>query len=169
MKERVRGFEVLPEFQEKAKEVLKTILSAKGESDEFIIMPHDWLPQRGTSKSSGYDIRALENVFIPANSWKLVSTGLTAYMLDDEELQIRPRSGLALKEGISVLNSPGTIDSDYYGKHIGVILNNNSTESFKVKAGDKIAQAIFSKYLIVDNDEPVNSVRAGGFGSTGLS
>ena len=53
--------------------------------------------------------------------------------------------------------------------HIGVILKNNSTESFKVKAGDKIAQAIFSKYLIVDNDEPVNSVRAGGFGSTGLS
>ena len=169
MKERVRGFEVLPEFQEKAKEVLKTILSAKGESDEFIIMPHDWLPQRGTSKSSGYDIRALENVFIPANSWKLVPTGLTAYMLDDEELQIRPRSGLALKKGIVVLNSPGTIDSDYYGKHIGVILMNNSTESIKVKAGDKIAQAIFSKYLIVDNDEPVNLVRAGGFGSTGLS
>ena len=169
MKERVRGFEVLDEFQEKAKEVLKSMLASKGESDEFIIMPHDWIPQRGTSKSSGYDIRALENVFIPANSWKLVPTGLTAYMLDDEELQIRPRSGLALKKGIVVLNSPGTIDSDYYGKHIGVILMNSSTESFEVKAGDKIAQAIFSKYLITDNDEPVNSVRSGGFGSTGVA
>lgn len=172
---RTRGFEVLPEFLEKIKMIIMNDpeVYGLGSADaDYLKNCYDydgeeWLPSRATAKSAGYDIRSVEDVTINPGEIKLVGTGLTAYMMDDEELQIRPRSGNALKKGISVLNAPGTVDSDYYGKHIGVIMINHSKVAVEIKAGDRIAQGVFKKYLIVDNDNPAEKERTGGFGSTG--
>lgn len=142
-----RGFKILEGFEELAK-----------------------LPQRATLKSAGYDLHAaIEQPWrlLPGNGL-LISTGLTVYMKEDEELQIRSRSGLAFKKAIVVLNSPGTIDADYYPNQIKVLLFNHGLEPFVIKPGDRIAQAIFSKYLITDDDEPADKVREAGFGSTGV-
>jgi dUTP pyrophosphatase len=148
MKKRLRGFEVLPEFMQ-------------GDIQ---------IPQRGTSLSAGYDLAAFidQPWRILPGSRTLIPTGLTAYMQDDEEVQIRTRSGLAFKNGLVVLNSPGTIDADYYGKHIHVLLFNSSIHEFLVNPGDRIAQAIFSKYLKTDDDTPARLIRNGGFGHTGV-
>lgn len=153
MNNKIRGFEVLPEHKD-------LVASIAGSEDAFI-------PQRSTEGSAGYDIRSIEDVTIKNGDVALVSTGLTAYMQKDEELQIRCRSGFAVKKVI-VANSPGTIDSDYYGKHIKVIVFNLSGEDFTITAGDRIGQGVFSKYLTTDNDSPANSDRTGGFGSTGV-
>lgn len=128
---------------------------------------HGIIPQRGTKQSAGYDLCSVEEHTIEPGQRQLVKTGLTVYMLPDEELQIRPRSGLALKKGITVLNSPGTIDSDYFPNEIGVILINHGDEPFKVNIGDRICQAVFSKYFITDNDQ-ASQERTGGFGHTGV-
>lgn len=100
----------------------------------------------------------------------LVSTGLKVVVPEGYEIQVRPRSGLALKKGITVLNSPGTIDSDYRGI-IGVILVNTSTEPFTIKRGDRIAQLVLSKVYQIEwssVSEFVETERGeGGFGSTG--
>lgn len=168
MSKKVRGFEVLTEFITK----VVTIMTNDPNCKETYGTPGDigednWIPRRETSKSAGYDLRSVEDTTINPMQWKLVGTGLTAYMKDNEELQIRPRSGLSYKKGIMILNSPGTIDSDYYGKHIGVIVMNLGPEPFEIKAGDRIAQGVFSKYKITDDDNPIRSERTGGFGSTG--
>lgn len=153
---RTRGFEILEEF----KQVADEIASSMG--------LEDLIPQRGTHKSAGYDLRSIEEVVVHPNQVKIVGTGLTAYMQDDEELQVRPRSGSA-KIGITVINAPGTIDSDYYGHHIGVMIWNTSDKDFSIKKGDRIAQGVFSKYLTADDDRPASFHRTGGFGSTGKS
>lgn len=149
-----RGFEVLPEYESQAKNICNKL-----GLDSFI-------PQRATNGSAGYDLRAIEDVIIPPGEVKLIGTGLTAYMQLDEELQIRSRSGIA-KQKITVINSPGTIDSDYYGKHIMVMLYNQTNESFLIESGERIGQGIFSTYLTTDDDNPVSESRTGGFGSTG--
>lgn len=124
------------------------------------------LPQRATSGSAGYDIKAVNNFVIePATSY-IAPTGLKIYMNTNEECQIRSRSGLAAKHGIIVLNSPGTIDSDYEDE-LKVILYNTSEMPYRVSAGDRIAQAIFSTYLVSEDDRPIKE-RTGGFGSTGV-
>lgn len=99
-----------------------------------------------TAGSSGYDLRAYlkENIVIHPGQIKLIPTGLVLSMPKGLEAQVRSRSGLALKHGIYVLNSPGTIDSDYRGT-VGVILTNVSVESYTVKNGDRIAQLVFSR------------------------
>lgn len=126
------------------------------------------IPQRATRQAAGYDIEsAMEDFTIYPGETVLVDTGLTAYMNPWEELQIRPRSGLAYKYGIIVLNSPGTIDADYEGNHIKVMLKNVSNKEFDVKKYDRIAQAVFSSFLHSDNDMPGGD-RTGGFGSTGV-
>lgn len=125
------------------------------------------MPQRATAQSAGYDLTTPTEVTIPAHGVTLVSTHLTAMMMPDEYLAIVPRSGLALKKGITVLNTPGTIDADYFPGDIGVILYNVSNEDVILDAGERIAQAIVSKYGLVDNDQPKNTERKGGFGSTG--
>ena len=174
MSNKIRGFEVLDEFKEKVVEILKRDPESYFISEDQLANLSTnygdedyWLPRRGTSGSAGYDIRSIEDVIINPGEVKLVGTGLTAYMLEDEEWQIRPRSGSALKLGLSVLNAPGTVDSDYYGKHIRVIMINHSKEVRDIKAGDKIAQGVFEKYLIADDDNSISSTRDGGFGSTG--
>ena len=129
-------------------------------------------PSLATSGSAGADLRANldEKIILKPLERKLISTGLKMEIPLGYEAQIRPRSGLAYKHGISVLNSPGTIDSDYRGD-VGIILVNFSNESFEINNGDRIAQIIISKHEIpqfIEQEELSSSQRAnGGFGSTG--
>ncbi|MBO9701612.1 MAG: dUTP diphosphatase [Sporocytophaga sp.] len=130
------------------------------------------LPSYQTEGSAGMDLRAdLENpVLLKPMERALISTKLFIELPLGYEAQIRPRSGLAFKNGITVLNSPGTIDSDYRGE-IKVLLVNLSTEEFLINDGERIAQMIISKYEQISwlsVKELANSQRAaGGFGSTG--
>jgi len=131
------------------------------------------IPEYSTTQSSGMDLRAnlTEPVILKSNERGLFKTGLFLEIPDGYEAQVRPRSGLALKKGITVLNSPGTIDADYRGE-IGIILINLSQEDFMVNNGERIAQLVFSSYskadlLQVEGLE--ESTRGlGGFGSTGV-
>ena len=130
------------------------------------------LPKYGTLLSAGMDLRA--NVEVPVEmkplERKLIPTGLYIELPEGYEAQIRPRSGLAIKKGITVLNSPGTIDADYRGE-ICVILVNLSNETFVVNDGERICQMVIAKHEHVewnDVDELNQTVRgAGGFGHTG--
>lgn len=130
------------------------------------------LPNYETDASAGMDLRAnnSETITLKPMERKLVKTGLFMELPKGYEAQVRPRSGLALKKGISVLNSPGTIDADYRGE-IGVILVNLSTEDFKVEKGERIAQLVVAKHERVSWNqvqELEETTRgAGGFGSTG--
>lgn len=130
------------------------------------------LPVYQTSGSSGMDLMAnIDNtVFLAPSTRKLIPTGLYIALPDGFEAQIRPRSGLALKNGITVLNSPGSIDQDYTGE-IGVILINHSQELFKIENGDRIAQMVISKVekavLIEVNKLDETERGEGGFGHTG--
>jgi len=125
-----------------------------------------------TSGSSGLDLRALieSKIIIPPKKSCLVPTGLSIAIPDDTEVQIRPRSGLAAKSNISVLNTPGTIDSDYRGE-LKIILFNHGDKEFIVNNGDRIAQMILMPVLKVIFEEVENlpeTLRGtGGFGSTG--
>ena len=120
------------------------------------------------------DIRAFLNdpIDIHPGEFKLISTGIHIKILPCFEIQVRPRSGLALKKGITVLNSPGTIDSDYRGE-IGVILINHSNQTFEVKSGDRIAQLVISKHEKISwknvNEIDSSTRGEGGFGSTGTN
>lgn len=119
------------------------------------------------------DVRAniTEDVVLKPLERKLIPTGLFLEIPHGYECQVRPRSGLALKSGITVLNSPGTIDADYRGE-VGVILINLSNEEFCVKPGDRIAQLVFAQFVQAgweETEELSESNRgAGGFGSTGV-
>ena len=129
-------------------------------------------PSLSTTGSAGADLRANldKPVVLKPLERRLISTGLKMEIPLGYEVQIRPRSGLAYKHGITVLNSPGTIDSDYRGD-IGVILVNLSNEIFEIKHGDRIAQMILAKHEVpffTEKEELSNSQRGdGGFGSTG--
>jgi len=132
------------------------------------------LPGYETLHSAGMDLRAdLETtVFLKPMERKLIPTGLHIELPESYEAQIRPRSGLAFKHGISIVNSPGTIDADYRGE-IKVLLINLSTEVFEINTGDRIAQMVVARHEKV-NWEPVEvlneTVRgAGGYGHTGVS
>lgn len=130
------------------------------------------LPEYQTEQSAGMDLRAMldEDVIIQPMERSLIGTGLYMALPAGYEAQIRPRSGLALKHGITVLNTPGTIDADYRGE-IKVVLINLSKEDFKVSHGDRIAQMIINKYEQIDwvVTEELNSTErgAGGYGHTG--
>jgi dUTP pyrophosphatase len=134
--------------------------------------PHD-LPSYETEASAGMDIRANIDAPIELKSMErvLVKTGLFLEIPVGFECQVRPRSGLALKKGITVLNSPGTIDADYRGE-VGVILVNLSNETFVIENGERIAQLVFAKFeqaVFNEVDELTQTVRGeGGFGSTGV-
>jgi dUTP pyrophosphatase len=134
---------------------------------------HD-LPQYATELSAGLDLRAnLENtIALNPLQRELISTGLFIALPAGYEAQIRPRSGLAFKHGITVLNSPGTIDADYRGE-LKVLLVNLSNETFEIKDGERIAQLVLAKHEQAQW-KPVQSLDetnrgAGGFGSTGKS
>lgn len=131
------------------------------------ITPEAILPIRSTRKSAGYDLYANETVSIPSKERRLVKTGITCAMEDNEYLAIVPRSGLAIKSGITVLNAPGVVDADYYPNEIGVILYNTTDDNFEVKTGDRIAQAILCEYKTMGVDNVKDTERTSGFGSTG--
>ena len=131
------------------------------------------LPSYETLASAGLDLRAYttEPITLQPLERGLIKTGLFMELPKGVEAQVRPRSGLALKKGISVLNSPGTIDADYRGE-IGVIVINLSSEPFTIASGDRIAQLVIAKHERADWKE-VKSIKetergVGGFGSTGI-
>ncbi len=131
------------------------------------------IPLRGTRGSAGYDFCSYEEVTIEPNQTVMIKTGIKAYMLDDEVLQIYPRSSLGVKKHLRLANSVGIIDSDYYNNennegHIMIPLFNFGDEPITISQGERVAQGIFSKYLITDNDQ-VSAKRSGGFGSTNES
>jgi len=132
------------------------------------------LPRYETELSAGMDVRSFiqSPIILKPLERKLVNTGLYAQLEKGYEIQVRPRSGLALKKGITVLNSPGTIDADYRGE-IGVILINLSNDDFVINSGDRIAQLVVSKHE-QPNLEQTNSLDSTlrgekGFGSTGIN
>jgi dUTP pyrophosphatase len=130
------------------------------------------LPEYATAGSSGMDIRAFieETIVLAPMQRALVPTGLFVELTEGYEIQVRPRSGLAIKQGITCLNSPGTVDADYRGE-LKVILVNLSGENQEIHSGDRIAQLVFATvakatWNLVDT---INETErgAGGFGSTG--
>lgn len=143
------------------------------------IHPDAQLPQYATVGSAGMDIRAVEAVDLYAGERCVVATGLKVIIPSGWELQVRPRSGLAFKHGVTVLNSPGTIDSDYRGE-IKVILQNTSKSpynTFNIAVGDRIAQLVLTRVpraAIVETDKNIEEIAgsergSGGLGSTGQS
>ncbi len=130
------------------------------------------MPQYATEHSAGMDLRAnlTKPVVLQPLERTIIPTGLFIELPEGYEAQIRPRSGLAAKHGISVLNSPGTIDADYRGE-IGIILANVSNEPFTINDGERICQMVIAKYIkaeMQEVEELSSSERgAGGFGSTG--
>ena len=131
------------------------------------------LPQYATPQSAGVDLRAdtREDIVLPPLGRAMVPTGLYLEIPAGYEAQVRPRSGLAAKKGVTVLNSPGTIDADYRGE-VRVILVNLSSDPFTIVPGERIAQMVFARHEQVEWEE-VDTLEesergAGGFGSTGV-
>ena len=136
------------------------------------IHPDAVMPAYAHASDAGMDVRSVRELVIPPGGRALVPTGLVVNLPAGYEAQVRPRSGLALKAGVTVLNSPGTIDAGYRGE-IGVILANFGQDDFKVNVGDRIAQLVIAPVLqpvVVEATEVDSTDRgAGGFGATGVS
>lgn len=139
------------------------------------ILPHGKglpLPKYMSEHAAGMDLYAAVNpeLVIPPGEWRLVPTGIAIALPEGYEAQVRPRSGLALKQGVSILNTPGTVDADYRGE-IGVILMNHGKENLVIKRGDRIAQMIINKIERISfeevNELPETGRSTGGFGHTG--
>lgn len=135
------------------------------------IHPDAALPSYAHASDAGMDVRSVEDVTVPAKGRVLVHTGLVMLLPPMFEAQVRPRSGLALKHGITVLNTPGTIDAGYRGE-VGVILANFGDSDFEVRKGDKIAQIVVAPVLQAQIEEAdvidETDRGSGGFGSTGV-
>jgi dUTP pyrophosphatase len=128
------------------------------------------IPAYQSEEAAGFDLHSIEDVILKPDERKLIKTGLAFEIEKGFEVQIRPRSGLAYKYGITVLNSPGTIDSDYRGD-IKVLLINLGEKDFEIKKGDRIAQAVVAPVVqaeFIEVEELSDTKRgSGGFGSTG--
>lgn len=142
-----------------------------------LVLPHGEgldLPVRATPDAAGLDLRAAvpedEPIVLAPGAFALVPTGLQIALPDGTEGQVRPRSGLAFKHGVSVLNSPGTIDSGYRGE-VGVLLVNHGPTPFEVRRGERIAQLVVARYepvrFVPSSTLDASERGAGGFGSTG--
>lgn len=148
---RVRGFEVIKAYQEK----------------------QIHLPARKTIASAGYDIEAGEDVVLVPHKVSIIPTGIKAYMQTDEYLGIHIRSGFSIKKSLSLVNSQGVIDADYYNNadnegHIMIAVFNHGDQPIHIEKGMRVAQGVFYKYLTVDDDfVSETAVRQGGIGSTG--
>ncbi len=129
------------------------------------------IPNYQTDGSVGFDFSSVQDLVIRSGESALVSTGLSIELPKGYELQVRPRSGLALKHSITVLNSPGTVDSDYRGE-LKVILINHGKNDFYIAIGERIAQGVINKVELVQFDEvaELSETARGisGFGSTGI-
>lgn len=134
--------------------------------------PTPMWPKYETPQSAGADIRSNTHLIIPAHGRALVPTGMFIAVPPGYEAQVRPRSGLALKKGITVLNTPGTIDADYRGE-VGVILFNTTDEDFEVNFGDRIAQLVLNKIEQIEweevDDLDETERGQGGFGHTKIN
>jgi dUTP pyrophosphatase len=130
------------------------------------------LPAYESEHAAGMDLRAAEDAILPPGGRALVATGFAIALPDGFEAQVRPRSGLAAKHGVTLLNSPGTIDADYRGE-IKVILINHGRDAFALKRGDRIAQMVVAsvtRVVLKETEELSGTARGqGGFGSTGRS
>jgi len=151
---RTRGFEVVNESSRKHPEAKIT------------------LPTRADRRSAGYDFHTPVDITIEPNQSTLVWTDIKAYMLEDEVLKLYVRSSIGTKLDVVMKNSTGIIDSSYYNNpsndgNIGISLRNNSDKLVSLKAGERIAQGIFVKYLVADQDDVQQEERIGGFGSSG--
>lgn len=129
------------------------------------------LPSYATEEAAGMDVRSAVDIVIQPSKRAMVQTGLAVEIPKGFEIQVRPRSGLALKHGITITNSPGTVDSDYRGE-LCVILHNLGDEDFVVQRGDRIAQLVMAPVaratiIEVDDFDSTTNRGAGGFGSTG--
>lgn len=133
--------------------------------------PNAVIPQYAHIDDAGMDLFSIDECTIKSGEIKLIHTGISIQLPIHTEAQIRPRSGLALKNGITVLNSPGTIDAGYRGE-IGIIIVNHGKEDFSVKIGTRIAQMVVKPVLHVDIEEmdELEETKRGisGFGSTGI-
>lgn len=129
------------------------------------------VPKKATAEAAGFDLCASAPAILAPGQYALVSTGLVFQLPEGTEMQIRPRSGLAAKYGVTVLNAPGTVDSDYRGE-VKVILINHGTGVFHVDVGDRIAQAVICRLAAFETEESFRvtetSRGTGGFGSTGV-
>lgn len=130
------------------------------------------LPTRNDRRSAGYDLYLPMNVMLLPAQKTLIWLDVKAYMQEDEVLEIYPRSSIGIKQGIMLSNTVGIIDSSYYENpdndgNIGLSLLNTSGRGVEFKAGERIAQGIFKKYLVADDDTPLNESREGGIGSSG--
>lgn len=134
--------------------------------------PDAVVPEYKTPGAAGADLYSVEDIDVPAGQIRAVKLGFSVAIPQGYEIQVRPRSGLALNHMVTVLNSPGTIDSDYRGE-VKVLLANLSQSTFRVSQGDRVAQAVVcavpsAEYVVVPElDE--TSRGSGGFGSTGVS
>jgi dUTP pyrophosphatase len=140
----------------------------------IVLKSHHPIPGYATEHSAGMDLRAsLPDVpiILHPGERKLIPTGVFIALPEGYEAQVRPRSGLALKHGVTVLNSPGTIDADYRGE-VGALLINHSTEPFEIKDGERIAQLVVAKHERVEwsPTQVLTTTQrgGGGFGHTGI-
>lgn len=145
---RVRGFELVSSFKNE-----------------------NLLPKRETAHAAGYDLKVAERTVIAPKEIKLVPTGVKVYMQPGEVLYLYDRSSNPRKKGLVLINSVGVIDGDYYGNpgnegHIFAQMQNITDQEVVLEEEDRIVQAVFSPFLLADNDE-ADGVRTGGFGSTG--
>jgi dUTP pyrophosphatase len=128
------------------------------------------VPQYQTEQAAGMDLCSAEHLLLWPGRYRLVKTGLSIELPMGVEAQIRPRSGLAMKRGVTVLNAPGTIDSDYRGE-VGVLLINHGQDVFDINVGERIAQIVFAHVFTAKFElaEDLSSTQRGegGFGSTG--
>ena len=149
---RKRGFEIITKYK-----------------DEGIT-----LPKRKTGSSAGYDMEAAKRIELMPHKVTIIPTGLKAYMQQDEYLGIHIRSGFSIKQAVSLINSQGVIDADYYNNlenegHIMIAVINQSDDVVIVDKGMRVAQGIFYHYLTVDGDVAgAGAARHGGMGSTGV-
>ena len=129
------------------------------------------VPAYQSTEAAGFDLHALEDAELGAGDRALIKTGLAIALSAGYELQVRPRSGLALKHGVTGLNSPGTVDSDYRGE-LMIILINHGHETFSIKKGERIAQGVLKEVIQADFAvvDELDATERGhkGFGSTGL-
>ncbi len=142
---------------------------------QILTLPHGRdlsLPSQATGDAAGFDIPAAEELTLAPGDIAAVASGFALAIPSGFEAQVRPRSGLALKHGVTVLNSPGTIDADYRGE-VKVILINHGRETFRIARGDRIAQLIVAPVTRAHFEQvnalPQTDRGAGGFGSTGVA
>lgn len=150
----------------------KSVRGFREVSVQFKKSPKDTkLPVRADAKSAGYDFYSKETYIIAPNQVHIFWTDVKAYMQPDEVLNLYVRSSIGIKLGLALANGTGIIDASYYNNkdndgNIGIAIKNTSRKPVTIKAGDRIAQGVFMKYLVADKDETLKDERTGGIGSS---